>query len=315
MYSQFKNSKIVRLIFAASLICGLIILINWVLSQQKDVEINWYFLPFIYLAAFFVYFIFAFRWKNNLSVIKSYVSYWKLLKMEILGMLAKWITPFQLNIPLRAMILKEENVSVNNSVALSFFELLLEVSVAMTISGLVGAFWYKELLFFLIPPFFLVVVFIGLPRIAVRKLRNRSTKTNKNFLKKILKGICKAIIVSHKYKNNYAKLLVAIALILILYLLRTIRIILILYALGFAVPGLYIYFTLCILSVAIVISRVPMGLGVAELTGVALFSKYLKREDALLVFLIDRFVVLSLMFVLAFITLLITNKFKKENYD
>ena len=257
-------------------------------------------IPYIiyaYLVTFAIVGLFSARWKNNTLTLGKNVGMKGLINMEFMSTFAKFLSPFQLNIPFRSFFLKDYDVEISDSISLSVFELFIEFLVACIGVAALGVFLGYDYLFILFIPLVLMAAFFVLRAPATAFFSNMRKKAKRPWSHKVLDVLIDLPRAIEKYSARFDRAVILFILTVTIYLFKAFRMWLIIRAFDLYVPFWVVAFLICAVSILSVISRIPMGIGVQELTGILLFSPFMEADYAFSVLLVARIIGTSVILV------------------
>lgn len=251
------------------------------------VEINYVFLAPAFALMLATYLAFGLKWKN-LTSLAGNVRYAELVRIEASSKLVHLLSPFQLDVPVRAYLLKRRGISASHTVSMSVLDILTDMMLCLSVIILVSANAVRDPLVFSGLIGLLLVLIAFILRYPVNTFRKLEAKLRNRFLKKAA-GFLVMMPESMKLLlKNPRRIAFHLVALLLVWACRWGRVYLIFLALGAVVPIEMIMLAFCASSVAVFVTRIPSGIVVTEATALVILSGLADPAVVLSAFLIDR---------------------------
>ena len=312
MTTEKPNRRIAKFL---SLIFGLIILI--ILLQisgvfeitQKISEFNISFLLLALLLSFVGFLFFVWRWKLLVdSGVEAPVPFMELVKIELMGKFALYISPARLNIPLRAALLKDMyRIKIGQTISFTVTETIMDYSYILIIIVIgMNIFFDKISETYKTGIFVFVILFIVAIAGVFFFLRFYKTSENnfnvynsssdkrktlsktKYFFERFLESFKEGIqVLKASPKNGVGSVILTV----LLAIFGAIRVYFLFQSVNYSIDLVIILIVMAFSSILGRLSNIPGGLGVYEVTQVAIYSTFgIPPEIATFVALIDRLI-------------------------
>ena len=267
-----------------------------ILNKKVNFTLEYHYLFLSYICVLIIFIQMGLKWKCYTSTFTD-VPLEFLVKLELMSKIALWLSPFQLNVPFRAIMLKEKKISIPNSISLSIMDLFLDMIFNILIICVFGFLLLGKYEYSLIFIGFTIIFTIVYSKHLFVLMNSYIDRIGNKKIKKYLRCIM-SYIFSFPDTIRYImirphKVFLAILFMISIWANRWIRILLIGLSFGYSLDICTVAVIISLSAVLAFISRIPGGIGTTEIIGVATLRSITGPEVAVSIFIIDRLFVMT----------------------